>query len=64
MEEFEEILIHSLRRSDCISRNGKNFLVLLQEATEIEADDVKERIFSRLNKIPAEEISYERESIF
>ena len=62
-EEFKEVLIHSLRRSDCISRSGKIFLVILPEATEEESDGVKDRIFSRLKKNLAEEISYEREKI-
>ena len=62
--EFKEILISSLRRSDCISKNGNIFLVILIEATEEESDGVKDRIFSRLSKNLATTISFEREKIF
>ena len=50
-EEFKEILIHALRKSDCVTRNGNKFLVLLQGGTEIAAEIVKSRIFSRTNGI-------------
>ena len=63
-EEFKDVLIHSLRRSDCVSQNGKKFLVLLPEATAREADGAKDRIFSRLPKPLADKISFEREKIF
>ncbi len=63
-EELKEILIHSLRKSDCVTQTGKNFLVLLPEAEDFEADEVKERIFSKLNKNFAAEIIFEREKIF
>ena len=62
-EEFKEILIHSLRRSDCVTQSGKKFLVLLLEATELEADGMKNRIFSRLKDFNAREIIFEREKI-
>ncbi|MBO4780236.1 MAG: GGDEF domain-containing protein, partial [Selenomonadaceae bacterium] len=63
-EEFKNVLIHSLRRSDCVSQSGNKFLVLLMEATEKESDGVKDRIFSRLNKSLTDKISFEREKIF
>ena len=63
VEEFKDILIHSLRKSDCVTRSGKKFLVLLMEATEIESDGVKDRIFSRLKNLSAAAIKFEREKI-
>lgn len=63
-EEFKEVLIHSLRRSDCVTQSGKKFLVLLPEATELEADGVRNRIFSRLKNFNAREIIFEREKVF
>ncbi len=62
-EEFKEVLIHSLRKSDCVTQSGKKFLALLMEATEIESDSVKNRIFSRLKNFNAHEITFEREKI-
>ena len=63
-EEFEDVLINSLRQSDCVTRNGKNFLVLLPDTVEEESELVRDRIFSRMKKIPADEISFAREKIF
>lgn len=63
VEEFKEVLIRSLRRSDCVTRSGKKFLVLLLEATELEAEGVRNRIFSRLKNFTAREIIFEREKI-
>ena len=60
-EEFKEVLIHSLRRSDCVTQSGKKFLVLLVEATELEADIMRNKIFSRLKNFNAREIFFERE---
>ena len=62
-EEFKEILIHSLRKSDCVTQNGNKFLILLQEATESESEIVRDRIFSRLEEHLLEKISYERTKI-
>ena len=62
--EFKDVLIHSLRRSDCVSHSGKKFLVLLMEATEAEADGVKDRIFLRLKDEARSKITFEREKIF
>ncbi|MBR6887823.1 MAG: diguanylate cyclase [Selenomonadaceae bacterium] len=62
-EEFKEILIHALRKSDCVTQNGKKFLVILMEATEIESEKVRNRIFSQLKDDLAEKISFEREKI-
>ena len=63
-DEFKEILLKSLRKSDCVTRNGKKFLVLLTEATEKDADNIKSRIYLRLKGISADKISFERERIF
>lgn len=62
-EEFADILVKSLRRSDCVSRNSKKFFVLLIEATEPESDIVRDRIFSRCRKSLVDKISFEREKI-
>ena len=63
-EEFKETLIHSLRKSDCVTQSGKVFLILLMEATEQEADCVKNRILSRLNVNMASKILFECEKVF
>ena len=63
-EEFKEILLNSLRRSDCITQHGKKFLILLMEAEDFEADIVKTRIFSKLKNSQADKIFFEREKIF
>ena len=63
-DEFKEVLINSLRKSDCVTQNGDKFLVLLMEATEAESDGVKDRIFSRLKPTSVEKISFEREDVF
>ncbi|MBO4401316.1 MAG: diguanylate cyclase [Selenomonadaceae bacterium] len=64
-EEVKDVLLRSLRRSDCVSQSGGNkFFVLLMEATEEESDGVRDRIFSRLKPATVEKISYEREGIF
>ena len=63
-EEFKEILIRSLRKSDCVTQNGNKFLILLMEATEKESDTVKERIFSRVKNFFVDKIVFEREGIF
>jgi len=61
--EFKEILIKSLRKSDCVTQCGNKFLILLQEATETESEIVRDRILSRLAENLREKISYEREKI-
>ena len=63
-DEFKEILLHSLRRSDCVTQNGKKFLILLTATKELEADTIKERIFSRLTNYQVNQISFEREKVF
>ena len=63
-DDFKDVLINSLRRSDCVSRNGKKFFVLLSEATATEADVIRDRIFSRLPKPLADNVAFEREQIF
>lgn len=61
-EEFKEVLIHTLRKSDCVTQNGNKFLVLLQGATETDSEIVKTRIFSRANGME-DKISFECEGI-
>ena len=63
-EEFKEILIHTLRKSDCVTQNGNKFLILLQEATESESEVVRDRILSRLEGKLAVGIKFECEKIF
>ena len=63
-EEFKEILIRSLRKSDCVTQSGNKFLILLMEATEKESDTVKERIFSRVKNFCVDKIEFECEEIF
>ena len=46
-EEFKEILIHSLRKSDCVTQNGNKFLAMLHEMTGEEAEIFRDRIFSQ-----------------
>ncbi len=62
-EEFQATLIQSLRRSDCVTRSGRKFLVLLSETTTAEAAYIKERIFSQLENLSAD-IAFESEEIF
>ena len=62
-EEFKDVVIRSLRRSDCVTRSGKKFLILLPEATEVEADGVRNRIFSRLKNFNARDVIFEREKV-
>ena len=61
--EFKEVVVNSLRKSDCVTQNGKKFLVLLMEATLKDAHSVKERILLRLEKHSREKISCELEFI-
>ena len=63
-EEFKEILVHSLRKSDCVTQNGNKFLILLQEATESESEIVRDRILSRFEGNLAVGIKFECENIF
>ena len=63
-DEFKDVLIQSLRRSDCVSQSSNKFLVLLPEATAKDASGVKDRIFSRLPKPLAANVAFEREQIF
>ncbi|MBD3878198.1 MAG: diguanylate cyclase [Quinella sp. 1Q5] len=62
-EEFADVLVRSLRCSDCVSQSGRKFFVLLMEATESESDIVRDRIFSRCRKSLVDKISFEREKI-
>ena len=61
-EEFKDVVIHSLRRSDCVSQSGKKFFVLLMEATASESEIVRDRIFSRCRREFVDGISFEREA--
>ena len=63
-EEFKDILIHSLRKSDCATQSDKNkFLVILIEATQEECNSIRDRIFSAIKNYPPEKISFECEKI-
>lgn len=62
--EFKEILVNSLRRSDCVTQNGKKFLILLTITNESDVEIVRDRIFSRLDKNFTDKILFEREKIF
>ena len=65
IEEFKEILLKSLRKSDCITQSGNNkFLVLLMEATDEECKEVCNRIFSQLKKDFSDDVIFESETIF
>jgi len=61
-EEFKEILIKSLRKSDCVTQSGNKFLILLQDATESDIEIIKTRIFSRTKGIE-DKILFECEKI-
>ena len=65
IEVFKENLLHSLRKSDCVTQSAKEkFLVLLMETTEEESLNVKDRIFSKLNPSEKKKIQFEQEKIF
>ncbi len=67
IEDFRNMLVKSLRRSDCVTQNGKNqFLVMLMEANLQEAYIVRDRILSRWQQMRANfkgEAAFEIESI-
>ena len=67
LDEFREMLIKTLRRSDCVTQNGKNqFLVMLMEAKSEEGEIVKDRIISNWEQSTNSancNISFEIESI-
>ena len=64
-DEFKEILLHSLRKSDCVTQSGKvTFLVLLMEATSSESEIVRDRIIGNVKKVADFEIDFESEKIF
>ena len=62
-EEFKETLLKSLRKSDCVTQNGKKFLILLPEVSEKDSEDVRDRILSRLHKNLSTRIEFEQEVI-
>lgn len=62
-EEFKDVLIHSLLKSDCVTQYGKTFLTLIFDETEDKAFIVRDRIFSKLNKNFAAKIKFEREKL-
>ena len=62
-EEFKEILLKSLRKSDCVTQNGKKFLILLPEVSEEDSLKIRDRIISRLDKNLAVAINFEQEKI-
>ena len=64
-DKFKEILVHSLRKSDCITQSGKvTFLVLLMEATASESEIVKDRIMGNVKKQIDFDVDFENEQIF
>ena len=67
IDDFRNMLIRTLRRSDCITQNGGNqFLVMLMEATLEEGYIVKDRIlknWAQTEHAFDDEISFEIESI-
>lgn len=63
-EEVKDKIIHSLRKSDCVSQASKNkFLVLLMEATEEESLIVRDRIFAKLKDTVTDKVYFESEII-
>ncbi|MBR4904545.1 MAG: diguanylate cyclase [Selenomonadaceae bacterium] len=62
-DEFKEKLISTLRKSDCMTCNGKKFLILLMESSDKESEAVKKRIISNLGVKKAAEIIFEHEKI-
>ena len=51
IEEFGNVLANTLRKSDCITQNGKKqYLIILTEALLEECDIVKKRIMDKWNK--------------
>ncbi len=63
-DEFKEILIHSLRKSDCVTQSDKNkFLVILIEASLEECNLFCDRIFSKIENNQREKISFDSERI-
>ena len=64
-EEFKDILINSLRKSDCVTQSDKNkFLVILIETAPEECNIIRDRIFSKIKNFPLVKISFESERIF
>lgn len=63
-DEFKEILIHSLRKSDCVTQSDKNkFLVILIEASLEKCNLFCDRIFSKIENNQREKISIDSERI-
>ena len=63
-EEFKEILIKSLRNSDCVTQNGKKFLILLVETTAKGSESIKSRIIAQLKRNLVRRINFEVEEVF
>ena len=59
-EEFKDILVHSLKKSDCVTQNVKIFLALITEDKPL---IVRDRIFSKLGETLAKEIKFESEKL-
>lgn len=53
-EDFKEILLHSLRNSDCVTKSGNKFLILLQEVNEVDIDSIKNRLLGDRKNIYCE----------
>lgn len=63
-EEFKEILVKSLRNSDCITQSGRKFLILLVETTAKGSEGIKNRIIARLKRNLVRRINFEMEEVF
>ena len=64
IEKFGEILLQSLRTSDCVTQNGNKFFALLPETTAEKAEKIRENIFSQIKDFSANEVDFEMETIF
>ena len=62
--EFKAELFKTLRNSDCITQSGNKILVLLTENDSEKCEEVKDRIFSRLNDFSSDKVTFESEKIF
>lgn len=64
VDEFKDVLVKTLRKSDCVTRRGNKFLLLLPGVAEEDSAKVKERIFSQLENFSEDDVTFENEKIF
>ncbi|MCR5833323.1 MAG: diguanylate cyclase [Selenomonadaceae bacterium] len=62
-EELKKVLLKSLRRSDCVSKVGNKFLLLLPKMTAKDIGNFKKRIFARIDSSQIDKIGFEYESV-